>query len=99
MIEVSEQGANGAIEVRETEERVVAQPGQDPAFDEQDAGFDLGFVPGLVGPGGQNGGAVMGGEFGISGVEFRLVPAGGGDSRLQVVRDDELGDPTKEGEG
>ena len=55
----------------------MPQPSEDPAFDQQHSGLDLGLVAGLAWPRRQYGGAaVMLGERLIGAVRFRLVAVG-----------------------
>ena len=41
-----EEFADGLVEFGEREEAAIAEPGEDPAFDDLDGDLDLGFVAG-----------------------------------------------------
>ena len=74
----------------------MPQPGQDPALHHLHRDLRLGLVPGLVGPGRQHGGAIVGRQLGIGGVDLRCIAAGPGDRGLQVIWDQQFGDATEE---
>jgi hypothetical protein len=61
IIEIGEQRDDGGVELGEREEALMAQPGENPALDHEDAGLDLGLVARLARPGRQDRRAVMGG--------------------------------------
>ena len=71
-----QQFGDGGIELGHGEELPVAQSGQDPAFDDLHADFDLGLVLRLSGAGRQNHGAVMVGKLDGGAVEFGFVAIG-----------------------
>ncbi len=48
----------------------MAQPGEHPPFDEQDARFDLGFVAGLADPGRDHRHAIVVGKCGVARVQL-----------------------------
>jgi hypothetical protein len=54
-------------------------------------GFDLGLVPGLVGPGGDEGHGIVGGHLLIGGVDVGLVALRAVHPRAQVVAHHDLG--------
>ena len=90
---------DGGVGLRQAEEGALTKPGQNETLGDQHAPFDLGLVLGTANAGGDNGGAVMVGEFGIAGIEVRLIAAGLGDSGAQVVRDHAMGNGAKITEG
>lgn len=59
VIEVYQQFSDGHVQRLDREELHVAQPGQDPAFDDQHGALDLALVAGLARPRGQHGRVVM----------------------------------------
>ena len=61
------------------------------ALGQQRAGFDLGLVPGLVGPGGDEGHGIVGGHLLIGGVDVGLVALRAVHPRAQVVAHHDLG--------
>ena len=49
-VQLHQQAADGRIERRQTEERLLAQHGKDPAFDDLHRHFGFGLVLGFIGP-------------------------------------------------
>ena len=88
IVEVGDAVADRGVQFRQTEEAPVAEPGDDPAFDQQHADLDFGLVAGFVGTRRHDRGVVMGGEIGIGAVDRRLEEAGLGDAGFEIVRDD-----------
>ena len=68
----------------------MAQPHQDPALHHLYGAFYLRFVAGLVGPGRQNGHAVVRGELLIGGIQVGLVEAGAAHAGFGVVGNQQL---------
>src|SRR5947208_4461014 len=65
----------------------MSQSRHDPAPDDLDTNLDFGLVTWLVGARRNDGGAVMPGHIGIGPVDHRLMKAGLGDPRLEIVAD------------
>ena len=53
-----------------------------------DSGLDRRLIARVVRPGRQHGHAKMLGQVAVAGVQLRVIPAGFGDARLQIIRDD-----------
>ena len=68
---------------------------QDPALGEKNTAFRLGLVPWLVGPGRNDCTSIMNAQIVIGGIDVRFIPAGFGDPTLQIVGNDNLGNPSK----
>ena len=77
----------------------MAQPADQPAFDDQHASFDLRLVARPARPGRQHGGSVMGRHLGIGAIDLRLVQARFDDGDFGVIGHDQLGHPADRGEG
>ena len=58
----------GDVEVGDAEETLIAVPGKNPPFGDQDRLLDVGLVARLVGPRRKNRHAIMIGEFEIAAV-------------------------------
>ena len=99
LVEFCQQNGDGLIELVETEELVVSEPGQDPAFNDLYAAFHLGLVFGFAHPGRDHNRAVMIGHVQIGGIDIRFVKAGFGNAGFQVVRNHNPGHATKIGKG
>lgn len=87
-IEIVEELADPHVEISEAEEALISQSRQDPALNNQNAAFDLGFVLRSFWAGRQDRRVVMFGECRKSGVDGRLEPQGLGNAGLEVVADD-----------
>ncbi len=85
IVQIDKERVNCLVEGGEREEVAVAQACQNPAPDDLDPDFDLGFVARTIRPRWDDGGAVMAGEIGIGPVDHRLVKASPGDASLQIV--------------
>ena len=85
--------ADRRVQLGEAVEPPIAQPTDEPAFDDQHASFDLGFVTRPAWPGRQHSGAVVRRHLGIGSVDLRLVQAGLDDGDLGVVGNNETWHP------
>ena len=99
IVQLDEERVIASLRAASEKKRRLPQARQDPAPDDLDPDFDLGFVARLIGPRRNDGGAVMAGEIGIGPVDHRLVKAGLGDAGLQIVADRLPGDAAEIGEG
>jgi len=77
----------------------LPESGQDEALDDLYSHFRLRFVFGTADPGGDDGGVIVIRHVTVGGVYFRLVAAGLGHPRAQIVRDYSPGNRTEEVEG
>ena len=77
----------------------MPQRRHDPTLYDLHAGFNLGFIAGLIRPRGQHAHAVVHGQFVIRAVQIRLVAAGPIHSRAGIIRDDQFGNTAEEFEG
>ena len=84
-VELYQQLFDGLVQFLHAEKGEVAQRRQDPAFGVEHRVFRLGLVPGLIGPGGNDHGAVVLGHLQVGRVQVRLIPAGFGNARFGVV--------------
>src|SRR5262249_32947669 len=89
LVEPPQQVADRDIELGEAMEHTIAQTTEEPALDDQHAGFDLRLVARAPWSCRQHGSAVMGCHLGISPVDLRLVETRLDDSDLGVVWNDE----------
>jgi len=99
VVEVLQQFRDRGVQIGEVEEAPMAQPGQDPAFNDQYRSLNLALVPGLAAPGRQDRRVVMLGHGGKGLVERRLEPQRLDDAGLQIVADNRLRDPAKKVQG
>ncbi|WP_245274246.1 hypothetical protein [Mesorhizobium sp. L103C105A0] len=74
VVQILQQHRDCDIEIAETEEAPVAQPGQEPALDDQHRALDLALVARLAASGRQDRRVVMFGHGGEGLVERRLEP-------------------------
>jgi hypothetical protein len=88
--------ADGGVDRRQAEEALVAQARQYPALGQQDPRLNLGLIPGLAHPRRQHRHAVVAGQLLVAGIAIGLVAAGVADAALEVVGDQQLGDPAEE---
>ena len=91
VVELVEQRPDRAIQGVETEEGLMAQPGENPPLGEEDAVFDRGLVAGLPRAGRDHHGPVVRRQLLIRSIDARLVAAGPRDGALQLVGDPEGG--------
>src|SRR5205823_1173915 len=89
LVEPLEQIADLRIQLGEAVEPAIAQTTDQPAFDDQHAGFDFWLIAWPAWPGRQHGGAVVRCHLGIGSVDLRLVQAGLDDGDFGVVGNDE----------
>ena len=94
-VQPGQQIADRGIHRGKGEEPPLAQSRDDPALNEQDADFRLGFVARPVGTR-WNGGVVVRRHLGIGAVNPGLVEAGLSHSGLEVVRDELVRDTAEE---
>src|SRR5271156_1951242 len=99
LIELGHELAERGVDVAEAIEDPAPEPSDEPALDDQDGLLDLRLVARLPGPGGQDGGSVMGRHLGIGAVDLRVVEAGLNDGGFGVVGHDEFGNPPDRLEG
>src|SRR5690606_28892907 len=86
-VELLKELSDRGVELAEREERAVAKARQDPAFDDEHAGLDLGLVAGLADAGGQNGDVVVLGEVLVARINRRLIAVSALDGAAKVVYD------------
>ena len=79
------------------EEASMAQAGQHPSADNLHANLHLRLVARLVGPGRDDGRAVVAGQIGIGAVDQGLVEAGPSDAGAEIVADRLTRSPAEEG--
>lgn len=79
-IQPDQASGDRGVELRQTEEGVMPQAGQDPSFHQQDARFDFRLVPGFADPGRNYGDIVVLSERRIGRVQLRLIATGRGDA-------------------
>ena len=87
VVQLPDQPGDRAVQLGKGEKPLVAQPCQDPALHDLDADLHLGLVARLVGPGRHDGRTVVRRHLAIGPVHRRLVEAGAGDARLEIVAD------------
>lgn len=92
VVELFEELGDRPVEVLEREERDVAELGEDPALNEQDAVLDLRLVTRPSGPGGNNGDSVVLGELGEHGVDLGVDAMRTRDRATQLIGDEDLRD-------
>ena len=90
LVVVLKEFPKGFIEFVKGEEGTVAQRSQDAALHPLNSHLHFCLVPGFDWAGRENGDAVMFGHFLVGAVEERFIPMGGGNSRLQIVRDQQF---------
>ena len=86
-VQVFQQGPDALIQVGQGEERVVAQPRQDPAFNDLYAHLRFGFILGLVGPCRQHRDLIVRRQLLVAGVQVRIVPTGLADTATEIIGD------------
>ena len=86
VIHLSAQLPDRRVEFYQREESPVAQTGQNPALHDLDGHLGLGLILGFIGPGREDGSAVMVGQLGIGGIDLRRVAVGSRNSRLEIIR-------------
>ena len=99
IVDLRDQLGDGRVQCREREELLVAQLGDDEASCHLHRNFDLGFVPRPIRPRRHNGGVVVGRHLSVGAVDRRLVEAGLGDARAQIVGHHHRRDATDECKG
>lgn len=99
VVETAQQIGNGRVDLIQTIPDPMTQPAQQPAFDDADAGLNLGLVPGPLGPGGEHGGAIMGCQLSIAAIDIAVVKARLDHRDFGVVRDQQAGGAAKIGKG
>ena len=77
-----------------SEEGVVPQAGQHPAFHHLDPDFHFGFIPGLAARR-DHGKAIVVGEISIGAIELGFIAMGMGHGRFEVIGDHDVGDPAE----
>jgi hypothetical protein len=98
VVQFLEQFGDRRVEFGQREEGPVPEPRQDPSLDDQHRALDLGLVARLSAAGWQDGGVVMLGKRLEGRVQRWLEPQCRGDTGLQVIAHDRLGDAAEEGE-
>jgi hypothetical protein len=78
---------------------VVAEARENPPFHHLHADLDFGFIPGTGSAGRDDDHAIGLREVGVGPVEGGLVAMGPTHSGLEIIRDHDLGDPTKRRKG
>ena len=85
IVQIDKKTADRLVEGGEREEAAVPQARQNPSTDNLDPHLDFSFVPRMIRPRRQDGGAVVAGEIGIGAVDHRLVEARPRDAGLEIV--------------
>jgi hypothetical protein len=96
---VHQQVGNRGVQLQEGEESVVAEARENPPFHHLHAHLDFGFIPRTGGAGRDDRHAIMLRELGVGPVEGGLIAMGSAYGGLEVIRDYDLGHPTKRREG
>src|SRR6266850_8386248 len=91
--------ANGGIELCEREERALTELCDDPSGCDLHPGFHFCLIPGFFGAGWDYCGVVVVRHLLIRTIDVRLVEAGFGDARFQIVADDHRRHTAKVAEG
>jgi len=99
LVEVGDALGDRDVELGQAVEDPVAQPAQQPAFDDADAGLHFRFIPRLPRPRREHRRAIMARHVGVAAVDHRVEVTGLDHRDLGVVRDQQLGHATEEGEG
>ena len=73
-VQAVEASGERGVQFRQTEEGLMAQPGEDPALHEQHARFDLGLVPRFPHPSWDHRDPVVVRERSIGGIQLRFIP-------------------------
>ena len=94
-IQCRHEGMEGGSDLREGEAGVVPEPGQQPAFHDLHPALHLGLIPGLGRAGGHDGKAIMLRAGRVGAMDLGCLAVRPGHGRLEVVGDDNLGDPTE----
>lgn len=95
-IQIAQKLGDRRVQRLDREELHVAQPGQDPAFDDQHRALDLAFVARLARAGRQIGRVVMRRHVGEGLGDGGLEPQRLGHRRLEIVADNRLGHAAEE---
>ena len=99
VIEIFQQFPDRLVEFQQAEKLAVAQPGQNPPFHVLDTHLNFGLVARPSDPGWNNRHPIMFGHFLVGDVDFRIIPAGMRNPRLEIVWHDHFGDPAKKLKG
>jgi hypothetical protein len=83
----------------EGEEGKMTKPCQDPALNDLNPYLHFCLVPRLADPSRDDGKSVMGGYLLVGGVEIGFITGGLGDPALEIIGNDQIRDPFKEGKG
>lgn len=86
VVETAAELGDGGVQFGQAVEFRMPKPSEQPAFGDQHAHFDLGFVARFVGPGRQDRGAVVRSHVGVGPVNHRVVETRLDDRDLGVVR-------------
>src|SRR6266540_5930097 len=84
-VEIREQLGDPRVECREGEEGLVAQAGEDPPGDHQNARLHFGLVSWFSWPRGQDDGAVVLREVVVRALHAGLIAAGDDDPALELI--------------
>ena len=99
-VDLGHQLGDGGVQCRRAEELPVAQlRPMTKRVDDLHRHFHLGLVAGPIRPRRHNGGVVVGRHLGVGAVDRRLVEAGLGDARAQIVGHHHRRSPADEGKG
>jgi hypothetical protein len=96
LVQIDQQQGNRPVELDQAEELAVAQPGQNPALDDQYGVLYLGLVPGVSRTCCQEGATVVGGKFVIQTVGLRVIGVRVLDQCTGLVRHDQAWHPAEE---
>jgi hypothetical protein len=89
-VDLGHAGGDRGVRLGQGTELPVAEAGDDPPLGDQHPRLGLGLIPGLIGPGRDDGHAVVGGHLGERGVDVGLVPVRPGHARAKVAADHDL---------
>ena len=91
VVERDQKFGNGQVQLIQTEERALAQGGDDPALDHLNGIFHDSLVPWFSRAGWKDGHLIVGGHVVVGGVQIGFVAAGLVDSAFQIVRSQDAG--------
>jgi len=99
LVDPAAQFSDSLVQLLNREELPIPQRCDDPAFNQKHSEFNLGLVPGLVGPRRNHTHAIVHGHLLIGGIQIGIVAARFGHAGLGVVGHYELRDTLIELEG
>jgi hypothetical protein len=99
VVEACQQFLNGLVDLAQTEESSLSEGCQNPPLDHQYTGFHLRLVARFRPPRRHYRHTVVRGHFLVGSIHARLIATSFGDTRLQIVGDDDLGQAFQKLEG